>query len=167
MNSGHNKGQNNWSRAKIMVIRWKQFGCLGFRHVTSFDWMEHIIRVVIPYICMYHTHIFQSTIILPRHQSTQKLIFWSNNMLLCHRSTSHHQLIPHYQSNKILPPYWLMPSHPINATLARPNQDSRITALFTYTKLFTYTIFTFYVFSQGFQLFWTQKCYPFYCPTSC
>ena len=53
-----------------MTIKLKQFGRSGLRHVVSSDWIEHIIRAVIMCICMYRTHVFWSTNILPRHRST-------------------------------------------------------------------------------------------------
>ena len=58
-----------------MTIVLKQFRRLGLWHVTSSDWIEHIIRVIIPYICMYRTHVFWSTNILPHHRSTSYQYF--------------------------------------------------------------------------------------------
>ena len=69
-----------------MTIRLKQFEHLGLRHLASTDWIEHIIKAVIPCICMYRTHVFRSTNILPHKQS-----------------------MPHHSSNRMLPRHRLVP----------------------------------------------------------
>ena len=93
----------------------------GLRHMASSDWIKHIISAVIMRICMYCTHVFGSTNILPSHRSTPHNFFsligsWhiiGQHQLISQRyiSSQYHinssnRMLPHHRS---VPRHWSLP----------------------------------------------------------